>query len=148
MPAPRLLPDNSELIAMVNRGMTQQEIADHVFKATGNRVTRAAVSAALARAGVPRARPRYDELLPWRVRVEHDSHYAPRMLRAEARRRAGVELPAKELRRLEAWKETLLESKAVVHYDPEAPGGFFYVPVRKGVDTDLIRVPTGQMGAA
>lgn len=141
MAAHRLLPDSDELLRMVRQGMTQQEIADETFRRTGERVTRAAVSAALARAGAPPMRNRYAELLPWRVKVEHDNHYALRMLRAEARHRRGEQLPERELTRLETWRRTLLENGVVVHYDPDAPGGFFYVKARKGVDTDLIRVP-------
>ena len=140
MAAPRLLPDKDELLRMVRAGMTQQEIADETFRRTGQRVTRAAVSAALSRAGVPPMRNRYPELLPWRVRVEHDSHYALRMLRAEARQRRGEELPHQEESRLETWKNTLRKNNVVVHYDPDAPGGFFYVKARRQ-DTDLIRLP-------
>lgn len=141
MAAQRLLPDGSELLRMVRAGMTQQEIADETYQRTGQKVTRAAVSAALARAGAPPMRNRYPELLPWRVKVEHDNHYALRMLRAEARQRRGEELPEREVTRLETWKQTLTQNGVVVHYDPDAPGGFFYVKARKNVDTDLIRVP-------
>lgn len=140
MAAPRLLPEKDELLRMVRAGLTQQEIADETFRRTGQRVTRAAVSAALARAGAPPMRNRYPELLPWRVKIQHDAHYALRMLRAEARQRRGEELPHAETSRLETWKETLRRNQVVVHYDPDAPGGFFYVKARRG-DTDLIRVP-------
>ncbi len=141
MPAPRLLPPADELVRMVRKGMTQQDIADETFRRTGNRVTRAAVSAALQRAGVAPQRNRYSDLLPWRVRVEHDGHYASRMLRAEGRLRAGQEIPAREAQRLENWKATLQANHVVVHYDPDTVDGFHYVKARRGVDTDLIRVP-------
>lgn len=141
MPAPRILPDDAELIQMVKRGMTQQEIADEAFKRTGVRVTRAAVSAALLRAGQPTQRPRYPELLPWRVKAKHDGHYALKMLRVEGRVRDGKPVTDRELKRLEAWKETLRANKAVVHYDPDTDEGFYYVHARPGVDKDLIRVP-------
>lgn len=141
MPAPRILPDDAELIQMVKRGMTQQEIADEAFKRTGVRVTRAAVSAALIRAGQPPQRPRYPDLLPWRVKAKHDGHYALKMLRVEGRIRDGKPVTDRELKRLEAWKETLQANKAVVHYDPDTEEGFYYVQARPGVDRDLIRVP-------
>lgn len=150
VPAHRVLPDGDSLLKMVAKGMTQQEIADETFRDTGVRVTRAAVSAALARAGAPPMRNRYSELLPWRVRAEDDNHYALRMLRAEARLRAGSQVSDRELRRLEAWKKTLKENQAVVHYDPDVKHSprFFYVPARPGVDTDLIRVPDDQVSVA
>lgn len=150
MPAHRVLPDNAELLSMVASGMTQQEIADETYRRTGQRVTRAAVSAALARAGVPSMRQRYSELLPWRVRIDDDNNYALRMLRAESRLRSGGVLADRELRRLAAWKETLKANKAVVHYEPELKNGprFFYVKARPGIDTDLIRVPDDRVTAA
>lgn len=150
MPAHRVLPDGDALLRMVAQGMTQQEIADETYRETGIRVTRAAVSAALARAGAPPMRSRYSELLPWRVRVEDDNHYALRMLRAEARLRSGSQISDREFRRLEAWKKTLKENGAVVHYDPEVKHAprFFYVPARPGIDRDLIRVPNDQVSVA
>lgn len=150
MPAHRVLPDNATLLGMVARGMTQQEIADATYEKTGTRVTRAAVSAALARAGAPPMRSRYSELLPWRVRAEDDNHYALRMLRAEARLRAGGTLSDREYRRLTAWKAMLKENQIVVHYDPDVknPPRFFYVPARPGIDTDLIRTPNDQVSVA
>lgn len=144
--APRVLPEASELIRMTERGMTQQEIADWVHVQTGVRVTRASISAALARAGYRAQRPRYDDLIPWKVRVEHGNHYAVRMLRAEARRRHGDVLPEMELKRLETWLAHMEVNKWVVMYDPdlvikgERPG-FHYVKRRPGIDKDLIVRP-------
>lgn len=139
MPAERILPDVSTLQRMIHSGMTQQDIADAVFRDTGVRVTRAAVSAALARAGLATYRKRHHELIPWRVRVEHNKEYPLRMLRLEARRRKGEALPPEEERKLNSWLQLMDDNKAVVHYDPR--GGFYYTNPRKGVDTDLIRVP-------
>jgi hypothetical protein len=126
---------------MIDSGMTQQEIADETYRRTGQRVTRAAVSAAMARAGMPPRRGRYNELIPWTVKVEHGNHYACRMLRAESRLRAGLPLPDAELRRLRNWRQLLSDNGAVVHYDPDTRQGFFYVDARKGIDMDLIRRP-------
>ncbi|WP_432482537.1 hypothetical protein [Kineococcus esterisolvens] len=63
------------------------------------------------------------------------------MLRAEGRLRAGVELKPAEADRLEAFKRGLREQGAVIHYDGDTEQGFFRVPAREGIDTDLIRVP-------
>lgn len=93
------------------------------------------------RRGLDRRITRDDDLLPWFVREEHRWAYPARMLRAEGRRRAGMELSKEDARRLPAWKRQLEKAGAVVHYDPDTDEGFHYVPRRPGVDVDLIRVP-------
>lgn len=147
MPRQRVLPAKDELISMVRRGMTQQEIVNETFDRTGVKVTRAAVSAALSRAGVQPQRPRYESLIPWKVKVAHGNNYALRMLRAEARRREGQELSEAEERRLASWKKLLKLNHAVVHYDPDTEQGFYYVDPRPQ-DKDLIRVPDSVESAA
>jgi hypothetical protein len=140
VPRQRLLPQKDDLIRMVASGMSHQDIVDETFRRTGERVTRAAVSAALSRAGQEPLRPRYEDLIPWKVKVKHGNHYALRMLRAEARSRQGIAIPEVEARRLESWKRILKVNKAVVHYDPDTEQGFFYVEPR-AKDRDLIRIP-------
>lgn len=140
MPAPRVVPEAAELMRMIRRGMTTQQIADEVYDKTGVRVTRQAVSAALARAGYDSLRPRYEDLIPWRVKPVHGSHYALRMLRAEARRRAGEELGEMESRRLASWLKQLKMHKVVVHYDRDTDEGFHYIPAQPG--EDLIHNPS------
>jgi hypothetical protein len=63
------------------------------------------------------------------------------MLRTEARRRAGKQLRKEERVRLDAWLRRLARENIVLHYDPDTDEGWFYVPRRPGVDTDIIRVP-------
>lgn len=139
MPAERILPDVHELKRLLDSGMTQQDIADKVFRETGVRVTRAAVSAALARAGLSSYRKRHSELIPWRVRVEHNKEYPVRMLRLEARRRKGEPVSPEEERKLDAWLRLLRDNQAVVFYHPKV--GFRYTDPRPDIDTDLIYVP-------
>ena len=137
----RVLPDTHELQAMRNRGMTLREIADQVFDDTGEKVTVAGVSAALARAGHGGERIRYEDLIPWRVQMRHQKHYHVRMLRLEGRRRAGHKLRVEETRRLDAWIEELKAAKAVIHYNPDyGTEGFYAVPARR-TDRGLIRKP-------
>lgn len=93
------------------------------------------------RKGLDRRIVRNDDLIPWFIKEKHRWLYPIVMLRAEARRREGKELPEEERTRLESWKARLAADNAVVHYEPETEEGFFYVPRREGVDLDLIRVP-------
>lgn len=84
---------------------------------------------------------RNDELIPWFVKEEHRWDYPIMMLRMEARRRDGKDLSDEELTRLDVWRGRMTKDGTVVHYDPDTEEGWFYVPRRDGVDTDLIRVP-------
>ncbi|OKI45121.1 hypothetical protein [Micromonospora sp. CB01531] len=85
---------------------------------------------------------RNDDLLPWEIKEEHRWLFPPQMLRAEARRRAGKSIgPEDDKVRLENFLKRLKDDNLVVHYDPDTPEGFFYVPAREGIDTDLVRVP-------
>lgn len=93
------------------------------------------------RRGWDRRITRDDELIPWAVKDEHRWAYPVVMLRVEARQRAGREIRKVDADRLGPWKRELMENGLVVHYDPNTEDGFFYVPARPGIDTDLIRVP-------
>lgn len=125
MPAPRLLPSDSELMRLVEQGLTHQQIADWVLENLGQRVSRSSVSVALSRAGLSREAMRYKDELPWRVKADHLTQYQARMLRLLGRRRADIELTTEEDARLDAWMESLEENDWVVAYSPEA--GFLYV---------------------
>lgn len=141
----RVLPPASELKRMRDRGMSLRAIADHIFETTGEKVTPAAVSASLSRAGYALEVPRYDELIPWRIQMRHQKHFFVRMLRLEGRRRSGGELKPEDERRLDDFIEELRENGAVIHYNPDyGTEGFYAVPARP-VDTDLIRVPEDQL---
>lgn len=93
------------------------------------------------RLGLTRRLVRDDALIPWTVHAEHRWAYPLAMLRAEARRRAGVPLTPDDGRRIGAWLDNLREHDLVVHYDPTTAEGFHYVPRRPGIDVDLVRLP-------
>lgn len=137
----KLVPAKDELRKMLSAGMSHGEIAQVVYERTGQRVTPAAVSVARLRYGLPAQAPKYVDALPWRVKVEHNTRYIARMLRAHARRKAGLPLPPETERRLDTWINTLKANNAVVHYQPNTEEGFFYVDPRPGIDRGLIRVP-------
>lgn len=121
---------------MVSQGLTHQQIADVVSRETGYRVSRSTVSAALHRAHESAAAKKYPDELPWKLREEHQTHYAARMLRLLGRRRAGIANSAETDRRLDSWLAQLEEARAVVTYVPDTDEGFFYVegqPEESGV---------------
>ena len=126
MPA-RILPPTSRLKAMIESGMTHQEIADTVTRETGYRVSRSTVSAALHRAEETSPAKKYPQEIPWVVREKHQTHYAARMLRLLGRRRKGIANSAESDQRLDAWLSSLAEAGAVVTYVPDTADGFFYV---------------------
>lgn len=139
MAARRKLPSVAELKKMVEKGMTHQAIADKISVDIGEPVSRVAISVELSRNGLT-DRVRYDELIPWRVRKEHQKAYDLWMLRTLARQRRGKELTEDTARRLSNWLKNLDERGIVIHYDPSNPAGFLWV-TRKPEDTDVIRQP-------
>lgn len=147
---------------LVGEGKSHQEIADLVFEETGQRVTRAAVTMALKRAGIS-ARPyRYEDWIPWRVRTAHERDYTLAMLRAHARRQRGLQSSPVLEQKLDSWLHKL-ETKewpaemlakwnlppdtrgAVVIYRPGSEDGFFLVP-RRRTDRFPIRHPDDDEG--
>lgn len=147
MAQPRRRPDDQTLRAWLAEGITYKEMTERWFEKTGLEVSEGAISVYLARhrdrLGFPLRRPRYSDLIPWRVRDAHGRHEALRMLRLEARCRKGEKLPEADLKRLEDWKAFLKEDNLVVDYEPGYHYGFVYVPRQKG-DRELIRPPKGE----
>lgn len=138
----QVVPDKTQLSRYLERGLTQQQIVEQWEADSGLRATRSAIAMAMNRYGLSsaRPRPRYDEMLPWQVRLEHASHNDARMLRLEGRRRKGGDLTVKEKRILQQWKQLLEERHAVILYDPATEQGWWWVP-RTEEDDDLIRRP-------
>jgi len=134
------LPGISELVTLVNAGMTHEQIATRIAELTGQPISRSSVSAALSRAGKTN-RIRYLRELPWKVRGEHARRYHPMMLRLQARLDSGQNLSAQELRRVTAWRNALTRQKAVVHYEPDTESGWWKVRRRDNIDLWWIREP-------
>lgn len=123
---------------MKRKGMTHQEIADRVYETTGQKVTRGAVSTAVSRAGLSNPARRYEDTVPWRVRIEHSKHYAARMLRLLGRQRIGDQLETSDQGRLDAWLKRIHDEGVVVVYVPETEDGFLYsVPPADWVDVGI-----------
>lgn len=141
MPKPRKAPPKARLLEYLEQGLTQQEMAEAWGKETGEEIARSTISVAMARHELsgPK-RERFGDLLPWSLRSEHRYHRDARYLRLESRRRRGGALTDAELRRLNAWRRELDDREAVVYYDPDSPGGWWWIK-RKPFDEDLIRHP-------
>lgn len=139
MAPPRYLPSDSKL-KQLNRTMTHQQIADWVYRETGHKVARSTVSAALSRMGET-DRVRYDDVIPWRVRVAHTNHYALMMLRYYARRKHELEITTDQSERLDSWLAKLKDMNAVVAYVPDSEDGFYYVPRLPEDKRGIIRQP-------
>lgn len=78
------------------------------------------------------------DLMPWSLAPEHRHLFPAKMLRAEARVRAGKETA--RARELQLWKAKRQELGQVVYYDAKWPEGFYYVPREPG-DGDLVARP-------
>lgn len=142
-----VLPPKEELVKMRDQEMTHQDIADEVFRRTGEKVTRGAVTMALRRAGITGTVRRYTDLIPWRVKTLHEHSYHLAMLRFEARRRRELPLTQEQERRLDGWLARLAAEHLAVLYEPTSPDGFYLVP-RADTDSDIIRQPEIEAEAA
>lgn len=133
--------DETEVIRWFEEGRTYDWMTDQYMEKYGIQTTPSMWGNFRIRRGLDRRNVRNDDLIPWAVKTEHRWAYPLAMLRSEARLRAGEPLRDIEAVRLAGFKRGLEQDGVVVHYDPDTDEGFFYVPARKGVDTDLIRVP-------
>lgn len=142
MAPPRLLPSDSILASWREEGLTLRQIQERIRETTGNTVSIGSIGAALSRAGLTN-RVRYDDVIPWSpIKAEHNNHYAVAMLRALARRRAGLTLTRDQIDRLDTWLRRLDLEQAVVAYRYDSPDGFYYVHRNPGDPVDIpIRLP-------
>ena len=134
--------DRSTVQKYVEAGLTQAEMVERWLQDFGEKKSRTAFAMAISRYGITpvRSRPRYDELLPWRVKMDHLMEHEPRMLRLLARRRRGLDISDDESGMLEKWIREMHQTDAVVAYEAETAQGWFLVP-RLPTDEDFIRNP-------
>jgi hypothetical protein len=142
------VPGEAKLREYLERGLTQAQIVDAWREDAAEDVSRSAIGMAIKRYGLKsaRPRPRYEDMLPWRVREEHLMHYDARMLRLEARRRRGQELKPDELSRLQYWRDELAQPRpnegapngCVIYYDENSAEGFLWIPREPEHGDDLI----------
>ncbi len=137
----RKIEDEGEVIRWFDEGRTYDWMVQQYRHKYAKGVQPSMFGNFRRRRGLARRIVRNDDLVPWHVREEHRWAYSVAMLRAEARRRAGKEVPHADLERLESFKKSLEEQSCVIHYDPSSKEGFIRVPRRPGIDNDLIREP-------
>ena len=136
----RVIEDWAELERLFRSGMSPKQISE-TYAERGVVVAPGTLAVIRHRKGWNRVHLDHSALLPWLVRKEHRGAHHQRMLRLESTLRQGGEVDERNRRLLESWKKQLKAEDAVVHYQPDTPQGWFLVPRRPGVDTDLIRVP-------
>lgn len=135
-----VIPDKHELEAWLRAGVTPREASER-YAARGLHVSPGAISTARHRYGWPRFKMSHEGLIPWKVAPQHVRLHDHRMLSEESRRRQGAKLRPLFERQLDSWLRRLDEEGAVVHYDADTDQGWWWVDRRRGVDTDIIRVP-------
>ena len=66
----QVAPGKAELAEMLRRKLTQAQIVAEWQERTGQKCSRSAIAMAIKRYGLEsaRPRPRYEELIPWKVR--------------------------------------------------------------------------------
>lgn len=107
----------------------------------GTKPSVAAFQSIIRRRGLPPRSLRNNPLIPWDVRREHQRKWTHTQLRNENRRRNGLPVSESAMVELERWKLGLEKAGAVVDYRRDTEDGYFLVPRRDGVDTDIIRKP-------
>jgi len=130
MAPPQIVPDKNTLQRWVDEGLTHQQMADRVFEEQGERITRNAISAAMMRYGLSKEGARYEEEIPWRVKMLHAKAFQLRMLRLLGRRRLGRKLNKAEAKQLDEWLKKLKDDNAIVAYDPDSDLGLFYIDAK------------------
>lgn len=127
-------------------GRTFRWMAEEHERKYGRKPSVAAFQSVIRRRDLPPRSLRKNPLIPWKVRREHQQKWTHTLLRNENRRRNGLPVNEAALTELERWKIGLEKAGAVVDYRRDTEEGYFLVPRREGIDTDLIRVPTEGAG--
>ncbi|WP_240942573.1 hypothetical protein [Planosporangium thailandense] len=143
MPSSKIV-NEQEVIYWIEEGRTYKWIVEEYRRKYNIETTISMWGNLRRRRGIDTRIVHDEDLIPWQVEERHRWAYPAVMLRAAGRRRAGREIGGEYSSRLDTWLRARAEDDTVVHYDPDTDEGWFYVPRRPGVDTDLIRVPDGK----
>lgn len=130
----------TKLRALFNAGLTFDEIAEINERSEGWRPSRSAVSKKYKEMGMPSRRASHKNLIPWKIKPEHNNDELRHMLQAEGRARQGKTLSEAD-QSLTSRLHNLLFGRGqlmVVNYHPEV--GFGLV-IRQEYDEDIIREP-------
>lgn len=138
MPAPGRWMPASKLRTLFQAGLTYDEIADVNERSEGWKPTRSAVARKYQRMGMPPRYASHHELLPWKIRPEHNHDRFRYMLQAEGRRRRGEPMSETD-EYLVSLLHNLLYDRGmplVVGYNEHVG---FYLSSQLPTDTDIIR---------
>lgn len=138
--------NEQEILQWYEEGKTYSWMVDEYLRKYNIQISPSAFGNFRRLRGLERRQTRDSDLIPWLVLEKHRWHYYVVQLRTEARRREGKPLKPREIQKLDSFIANLAEANAVVHYDPDTEQGFFAVPRREGIDTDLVRVPDRKTG--
>lgn len=140
MPSPGRWMATAKLRALFRAGVEYEDIAGINEKNTGWRPHKSVVSRKRDAMGEPPRRLRHDDLIPWRIRPEHNNAEMRHMLQAESRRRAGQPQSDKDKILTSLLYNRLFDRgrQMVVGYHPDLG---FYTIDRADDDTDIIRRP-------
>lgn len=139
MPARERGPSKEWLTDRLAEGMTDREMAERWTRETGVRITRQGITARVRKFDLRPKQDRCDDLVPWKVKEEHDGHWYQRLLRAESRIRRGQPVSPIWKKRVERFKKLLEEKDAVVAYVPDSPKGFYLVKAKPGEELITLR---------
>jgi hypothetical protein len=131
----------TKLRALVNAGLTYDEIAEANERSEGWRPSRSGVKRKLDALGFDPRKYSHVDLVPWRpLAEEHKDDELRHMLQAESRRRQGAETSETD-RKLLARMHELLFGRGklmVIGYHKDVG---FYLAEREDEDEDIIRQP-------
>lgn len=133
------MPD-SLLRVLLENGVSYEDIAVTNETLTGWRPHKSSVLNRARRMGIERRRASHVNLIPWRIRPEHQNHIIRHMLTAESRRQQGLPV-SEDYAYLAAALDRELNGgkhRKVVTYDPET--GFAYA-LREPTDVNIVRMP-------
>lgn len=136
---------SAKLRALFHAGLTYDEIAVINLRSEGWQPSRSAVKLKLDSYGMSR-RMSHSDLIPWKVKPEHNSSELRHMLQAESRSRQRKELSETD-RKLVARLHELLFGRGklmVVGYHRDTG---FYLAEREDSDEDIIRAPRADVYA-
>lgn len=134
----RKIQDTGEVRRWIEEGRTYKWMAEEYARKYNIEISPTTFSEFRRREGIDGRNVRNDELIPWAVKPGHRWAYQVQMLRAEGRRRAGLDMNPASAGHLEVFLRSLAENDAVVHYEPETEQGFFYVPREPGTRTSSV----------
>lgn len=136
--------DREFLTELLNEGLPGPEVVNRYRESGRGVIALNSVYAMRHHLGLPPLREQHLELLPWKMKPNHNSGFPAQMLRLESRHRRGETLSKDDEGKRARFVRRLEREGIVVDYNPANPEyheGWAYVERRPGIDVDLIRDP-------